>query len=75
MPRKKRPKFAYALHPGPGSDEGRIVIVVEGESGFRFVPDYDCVAKGRRPKVVERLNKRARVTPAQADRLMAASMR
>jgi len=71
---KAKPKFAYAIHPGPGWDEGRIIIVVKGESGFRFVPDYDCCAKSRRPKIVERLNERARVSKKDADKLVAQSM-
>ncbi len=67
-------KAAYALHPGPGKDEGRVIIVVEGERGFRFVPDYDCSPEDRRPGIVDRLNKRSRVTPKEASRLVAQSM-
>ena len=69
------PSSAYSLHPGPGDDEGRVIIVTKAERGFRFVPDYDSSPKKRRRGIVTRLNKRAGVTKREANQLVAASMR
>jgi len=68
-------RLAYAMHPGPGEDGGRVIVVTDEERGFRFVTDYDCSPLKRRPGIVERLNARAGVTPRQAIRLVAASMK
>ena len=68
-------KMAYALHPGPGEDEGRIIVVTSRGRGFRFVPDYDSATKRRRRGIAQRLNKRIGVTPKEADQLVALSMR
>lgn len=68
-------RMAYAIHPGPGADEGRVIVVTEDERGFRFVPDYVCSPKERRPGIVDRLNKRLGVTAKEASLLVAGSMR
>ena len=52
-----------------------MIIVEAGVSGFRFVPDYDCSPKRRRPGIVGRLNKRLGVTKKQANIMVAQSMR
>ena len=72
---RKQLKVAYAVHPGPGCDEGRVIIVEAGVSGFRFVPDYDCSPKRRRRGIAQRLNAKIGVTKKQADIMVAQSMR
>lgn len=67
-------KAAYAIHPGPGENEGRIIVVVEGRRGYNFVEDYDCSPADRRPGIVERLNDRMGISGREADRLVAQSM-
>lgn len=66
-------KIAYATYPGPGPDATRVIIVEEGVSGYRFVPDYDCSPASHRAGIARRLNKRLGITPKEVERLLSQS--
>ena len=67
-------KKAYMMHPGPGKDKDRIVLV--SEDGYSAVPDYDCSKVSRRPGIVQRLNELLGLTSQRdVDRIIAHSMR
>ncbi len=64
---------AYMMHPGPGEDKNRIVLV--DEDGYRPVEEYDCSPVSHRPDIVQRLNEHIGLTSKLAvDKIIAHSM-